>query len=117
MDTMKSDDDPPDGTAAVKTGAAVDVGSNAIRMVIAEVLPDGRIEILERLQRAVRLGQDTFRRGRLGGRSMRAAVAVLRDFQQLLQLYHVERVRAVATSAVGYEPVPLLTTVISRRLV
>ena len=30
---------------------------------------------------------------------MRAAVAVLRDYQQLLQLYKVERVRAVATSA------------------
>ena len=51
------------------------------------------------LQRAVRLGQDAFRRGRLGAASMRAAVAVLRDYQQLLQLYQVERVRAVATSA------------------
>jgi exopolyphosphatase/guanosine-5'-triphosphate,3'-diphosphate pyrophosphatase len=51
------------------------------------------------LQRAVRLGQDTFRRGRLGAASMRAAVAVLRDFQQLIRLYQVERMRAVATSA------------------
>ena len=75
--------------------AAVDVGANALRMVIAEVFSDGRIEVLERLQRAVRLGQDTFRRGRLGGESMRAAVQILRDYRQLLDLYKVERVRAV----------------------
>ena len=85
---------------AAKTVAAIDIGANAIRMVIAEVAADGRIEVLERLQRAVRLGQDTFRRGRLGGQSMRAAVAVLRDYRQLLDLYKVERIRAVATSAV-----------------
>lgn len=80
--------------------AAIDIGSNSLRMEIAEVLPDGRVEVIERLQRAVRLGQDTFRRGRLGGRSMRAAVDVLRDFKELLKLYRVDQVRAVATSAV-----------------
>lgn len=97
---MKSGDKPSTDSDAAQTVAAIDVGSNAIRMVIAEVLPEGRIEVLERLRRAVRLGQDTFRRGRLGGQSMRAAVAVFRDFQQLMQLYSVETVRAVATSAV-----------------
>jgi len=83
-----------------RTVAAIDVGSNALRMVIAEVPPDGPAEVLERLQRAVRLGQDTFRRGRLGGQTMRAAIAILRDFRQRLDLYQVARVRAVATSAV-----------------
>jgi exopolyphosphatase / guanosine-5'-triphosphate,3'-diphosphate pyrophosphatase len=89
----------PSETAA-KTVAAVDVGANALRMVVAEVFADGRIAVLEQLHRAVRLGQDTFRRGRLGGESMRAAVAVLRDYRQLLDLYRVEKVRAVATTAV-----------------
>jgi exopolyphosphatase / guanosine-5'-triphosphate,3'-diphosphate pyrophosphatase len=85
---------------AANTVAAIDVGATSIRMVIAEVLPDGGLEVLERLQRAVRLGQDTFRRGRLGGQSMRAALTVLKDYRQLLHLYRVERIRAVATSAV-----------------
>lgn len=88
------------GTPTAKTVAAIDVGSNALRMAIAEVSPEGHIEVLERLQRAVRLGQDSFRRGRLGGETLRAAMAVLRDFKQLLDLYKVERVRAVATSAI-----------------
>ena len=89
----------PDEQRLATTVAAIDVGSNSVRMVIAEVLDDGSIEVLERLQRAVRLGQDTFRRGRLGGQSMQATVAVLRDFRQLLRLYNVAQVRAVATSA------------------
>ena len=87
-------------TVTAKTVAAIDVGANALRMVIAEVFSDDRIEVLERLQRAIRLGQDTFRRGRLGGESMRAAIQVLRDYCQLLDLYKVEKVRAVATTAV-----------------
>lgn len=95
MDSPEQNPIPP-----AKTVAAVDIGANSLRMVIAEVAGDGRIEVLERLQRAVRLGQDTFRRGRLGGQSMRAALAVLRDFRKLLALYQVERIRAVATSAV-----------------
>jgi exopolyphosphatase/guanosine-5'-triphosphate,3'-diphosphate pyrophosphatase len=90
----------PEAGAAVRTVAAIDIGANAVRMAIAQVLPDGRVEVIERLQRAVRMGQDTFRRGRLGAQSMRAAVAVLRDYKALLDLYKVERVRAVTTSAV-----------------
>lgn len=97
---MKPTDNPPEDTPTAKTVAVIDVGSNSLRMVIAEVLADGRIEVLEQLRRAVRLGQDTFVRGRLGGQSMRAALSVLRDYRQMLRLYNVGRVRAVATSAV-----------------
>lgn len=103
MDTIARMDPNTNTTSlpmTAKNVAAIDVGANSLRMVIAEVFPDGRIEVLERLQRAVRLGQDTFRRGRLGGESMRAAIQVLRDYRQLLDLYKVERIRAVATTAV-----------------
>jgi exopolyphosphatase / guanosine-5'-triphosphate,3'-diphosphate pyrophosphatase len=85
---------------AAQVVAAIDIGANAIRMALAEVLGDGRIEVLERLQRAARLGQDTFRRGRLGAESMHAALSVLRDFRQVVDLYKAQRIRAVATSAV-----------------
>jgi exopolyphosphatase / guanosine-5'-triphosphate,3'-diphosphate pyrophosphatase len=89
-----------DASANPQAVGAIDVGANALRMVIAEVYPDGRIEVLEQLQRAIRLGQDTFRRGRLGAQSMRAAVQILKDYRQLLDLYKVAKIRAVATSAV-----------------
>ena len=85
---------------SIKTVAAIDIGTNTVRMVIAEVDADGNITPLEQLQRAVRLGQDTFRTGRLTGQTMRAAVAIMRDYAKLLHLYDVTLVRAVATSAV-----------------
>lgn len=84
----------------VKTIAAIDIGSNSVRLEVAEVLPDGHIEVLEQLQQAVRLGQDTFRRGRIGRASTQATVGILRDFRRVLDLYKVQRLRAVATSAV-----------------
>lgn len=86
--------------AAATSVAAIDIGSSSIRMVVAQVSPDGHIEPLESLERAARLGQDTFRRGRLSPGTMRAAIAILRDYKRVLDLYNVQRVRAVATSSV-----------------
>jgi exopolyphosphatase/guanosine-5'-triphosphate,3'-diphosphate pyrophosphatase len=86
--------------ASAKAVAAIDIGSNSIRMVIAQVFPDGKFEILERLQQALRLGQDVFRKGRLGSQTMRAAVLVLRNYHEVLKKYDVQKIRAVATSAV-----------------
>jgi exopolyphosphatase / guanosine-5'-triphosphate,3'-diphosphate pyrophosphatase len=85
---------------SAKAVAAIDIGSNSIRMVVAQVFAEGTYEILERLQQALRLGQDTFRKGRLGAQTMRAAVLVLRNYQEVLRTYNVQQVRAVATSAV-----------------
>ncbi|MGA2071771.1 MAG: exopolyphosphatase, partial [Sedimentisphaerales bacterium] len=83
-----------------RTLGAIDIGSNSIRMAIAQGMPDGRIEVLERLQRGVRLGQDTFRTGRIRGTTMRAAVLILRDFMNVLKLYNADVVKVIATSAV-----------------
>ncbi|MFC1636029.1 HD domain-containing protein [Planctomycetota bacterium] len=83
-----------------KAVAAIDIGSNSIRMVVAQVFADGTFEILERLQQALRLGQDTFRKGRLSAQTVRAAVLILRNYQEVLRTYDVQQVRAVATSAV-----------------
>ena len=80
--------------------AAIDIGAHAVRMVMAQVFADGRIEVLERFHRPVRLGQDTFGHGRLGSEAMRTALSVLREFRKTLQVYQVQRIRAVATSAV-----------------
>ncbi len=82
------------------TVAALDVGSNSIRMVIADVLPDGSVEVLERLDRAAHLGQDTFTDSRLSRQTMNAAIAILADYRRIVDSYQVRRVRAVGTSAI-----------------
>jgi exopolyphosphatase/guanosine-5'-triphosphate,3'-diphosphate pyrophosphatase len=69
-------------------------------MEIAQLLPDGKLEVLERLQRAIRLGQDTFRLGQLRVETMRSAISILRDYRHVLNTYGVSRMHAVATSAV-----------------
>jgi exopolyphosphatase / guanosine-5'-triphosphate,3'-diphosphate pyrophosphatase len=84
----------------LQTAAAIDIGSNLIRMVIAEVGADGSIRTIDTLQRTVRLGHDTYLRGQLSGKTIRAAVAVLRDYKRLIDFYQVRHIRAVATSAV-----------------
>lgn len=85
---------------SARTVGVIDIGANSVRMAIAQVWPDGRIEALERTQRPVALGHDTFVDGRLGQQAMNTAIGILRDCTKLLDLYGVETVRAVATSAV-----------------
>jgi exopolyphosphatase/guanosine-5'-triphosphate,3'-diphosphate pyrophosphatase len=82
------------------TVAAIDIGSNSIRLVVAQVFQDGTFEVLERLQQALKIGQDTFRKGRISAQTMRAAVLILQRFREVLNTYKVEKIRAVATSAV-----------------
>ena len=80
--------------------AAIDIGSNSIRITIGQLLPDGQIEILEKAHRPVRMGQDTFRYSVLAPETMRAAVSILREFRQRIDHYQIKRIWTVATSAV-----------------
>src|SRR5512136_678043 len=80
--------------------AAIDIGSSAIRMDIAEVHPDGTIRILDSLKKGVQLGREVFTEGHLSEETIRAACEALRDFKKVMDTYGVVRYRAVATSAV-----------------
>lgn len=80
--------------------AAIDIGSSAIRMDIAEVHPDGTIRVLDSLKKGVQLGREAFTEGHISQETMRAACDVLRDFKTVMNTYGVVRYRAVATSAV-----------------
>ncbi|MHC4985111.1 MAG: Ppx/GppA phosphatase family protein, partial [Planctomycetota bacterium] len=91
---------PPSNDPESGVIAAIDIGANAIRMAVAQVLSDGRVEILEELRRGVRLGQSTFAAGRVEEEAMRAAVAILRDYQRHLETYDVRHLRIVATSSI-----------------
>src|SRR5262245_5651397 len=80
--------------------AAIDVGSNSVHMVVADVGPDGRLEVIDRVKEMVRLGRHTFVTGRLDHGAMDLAVRAVKTFARLARARRVERLRAVATSAV-----------------
>ena len=42
--------------------AAIDVGSNSVHIVVADVSTDGRVEVVDRVKEMVRLGRRTFQR-------------------------------------------------------
>src|SRR5215470_18745792 len=80
--------------------AAVDVGSNSIHMVVAQVEADGRFHVLDRAKDMVRLGRRTLNSGRLSPQAMADGVRTLSAFRTLAERQGVTRITAVATSAV-----------------
>jgi len=78
--------------------AAVDIGSNSVRLSIAE-LRNGRLTPLHQDREVTRLGEAVFRDGSLDPQAMARTLKVLRRFHRAVQSYAVERTRVVATSA------------------
>lgn len=79
---------------------AIDAGSNAIRMIIADATIPRSLVVLENLRVPVRLGHGPFTRGELDADTIAAAVDAFGRFRQLFEQHEVARYRAVATSAV-----------------
>jgi len=80
--------------------AAIDIGSNSIRMEAAEIVPGMGTRILASEREVTRLGESVFRAGAISEEAMRAACAVLARMSALYRKLDVSGVRAVATSAV-----------------
>jgi exopolyphosphatase/guanosine-5'-triphosphate,3'-diphosphate pyrophosphatase len=78
---------------------AIDAGSNAIRMVVAELLP-GQLNRIEAERVPVRLGHDVFTHGVLDDATVDAAVASFVHFREVFDRHGVTTYRAVATAAV-----------------
>lgn len=79
--------------------AAIDIGSNAMRMIVSRLDAGGELETLENLRLPVRLGQDAFSAGQFSERTMQMAVDAFLRFRQVATLFGVNQARAVATSA------------------
>ena len=80
--------------------AAIDIGTNSIRLVVAEVEPDGRYRVLEEEREMTRLGHGLFARGRLLNEPMERSLAALVKLNTIAKGFEVAELRAVATSAV-----------------
>ncbi len=79
--------------------AAIDVGSNAMRMVVGEVDDAGQVRSVENIRLPVRLGQDVFSEGYLKEKTVRQTEEAFLRFKYMAESFNVQHLRAVATSA------------------
>jgi exopolyphosphatase/guanosine-5'-triphosphate,3'-diphosphate pyrophosphatase len=83
--------------------AAIDIGSNAIRLLIKDI--DHSIDAGRQQERIayyrvpLRLGSDVFERGKLSKTKVKSLVKVMIAFRHLIDVQDVAKFRAVATSA------------------
>lgn len=78
--------------------AAIDVGSNYLRMSIVELGVDGNVNILEDLFQPNTIGRDTFASGRISPQTIKITCEVLSGFAKLMKDYRVKIYKAIATS-------------------
>jgi exopolyphosphatase/guanosine-5'-triphosphate,3'-diphosphate pyrophosphatase len=91
--------------------AAIDIGSNAIRLQIVKVYDEKDLvtfKKLEFLRFPLRLGHDVFNKGEISNKTRDKFAKLMQTFKLLIELYEVEAYSAVATSAMreaknGYE--------------
>src|SRR5436309_5199868 len=87
-------------TATATRLGAIDIGTNSIRRVVAEVEPDGRYRVLDEEREMTRLGHGLFARGRLLNEPMERSLAALAKMHTIAKGFEVAELRVVATSAV-----------------
>jgi exopolyphosphatase / guanosine-5'-triphosphate,3'-diphosphate pyrophosphatase len=80
------------------TYAAVDIGSNSVRLKIARS-KGGRLHEIYEDREVTRLGESVFQSGFLSPNAMANTVKVLRRFHRAAQKHGTDVVRVVATSA------------------
>ncbi|MSS45211.1 Ppx/GppA family phosphatase [Cutibacterium sp. WCA-380-WT-3A] len=85
--------------SSTRTVAAIDCGTNSIRILVASAGPDGRLVEHARDLELVRLGQGVDATGSFHPDALKRTFAACRTFAQIIADYHCDRVRFVATSA------------------
>jgi len=80
--------------------AAIDIGTNSIRLIIAEALRHGKYRILDDEKAATRLGRNLGQTGRLDPTAVEQSLEALRRMKQIADGYQVTSLSAIATCAV-----------------
>lgn len=78
--------------------AAVDIGSNAIRMIIAAHSHQG-LRVVKKYRFPIRLGADVFATGEISAKNLKLSARTFKEFKELSEKYQVQSIRAVGTSA------------------
>lgn len=79
--------------------ATIDIGTNTVLLLIADIDDDGRIQTVAEEQRLPRLGTGVDQRGVIGMEDCRRVVSDLQKFLETIRKFQAERVAVCATSA------------------
>lgn len=84
-----------------KTYAAIDIGSNAVRLLIKRNEDDSsdKLKKLLLLRVPLRLGFDVFAKGKVSSKKAENLIRLMKAYRQLIKIYSVDALRACATSA------------------
>ena len=83
-----------------QTAAAIDVGTNFVSMMIAEITPEGMVSPLEDVWKPTQIGRDTFSTGKIELSSTQELSKTLKSFVRLMKDYRVKHYQAVATTGI-----------------
>ena len=86
----------------MKKIAAIDIGSNAVRMLICYVIQSGDQFIFQKnsyLRLPLRLGEDSFKDGIISSRKIRTLSQALISFKYIMRVHRVDEYQIYATSA------------------
>lgn len=82
--------------------AAIDIGSNAVRLLVKSVNEQNAEELMSKIQLIrvpIRLGEDAFTKGEISAEKEKNLIRLMKAFKQLMKIYDVLDYRACATSA------------------
>jgi len=82
-----------------ETIAAIDVGSNAIRMMVGRFNETRKLQVIENIRLPIRLGTDAFGSGHLREATIQQAVNAFHHFQRVALDLEVTKICAIGTSA------------------
>jgi len=88
------------GTSGDQRIAAIDIGSNSIRQIVADVSSNGQIRVVDEMKAMPRLGEGLEVTGALGQTAVDAALAAVQRMVMLARQLSAARIEIVATSAV-----------------
>jgi len=88
----------------IRKYAAIDIGSNAIRLLVANVIEqNGKPTQFTKnslVRTPIRLGQDTFTIGKISEENIENMIDALRSYLLLMKIHNVEKYHCCATSAI-----------------
>ena len=80
--------------------AAIDIGSNSIKLAVADAAHGDSFAVVTRERDVIRLGHETLRKGRLSRTAIDRAINCIQRFKTIAETHQAEAIVAVATASV-----------------